>query len=501
MDVIISQAQTAFIPGRKISENIVLLREITHSFQHKKGGPEQFVLKADLAKAFDMIRWDYMFYLLPLYGFLPRLCSWIEACVRSAKFTIQINGNGGGFLTPIRGLRQGCSMSLYLFIIAMDPFSRWLDHKMRSRDIRGLKVTRSAPAMACSMFADDLILMGTLTSNEVEAVHTTLTNFSKLSGLKINQSKSKVWFSAGAATSSRLILLKAILESLLVYAMGTVILPPKMVWKIAQGSNSPRAQVLRAKYYPRSEFWPSTRTYHCTKLWRNIIQIKAALRNHIMWELGSGQGVTVFSEPWFPQWQEFEALNALQRRTTVSSLICQESGTWDFQKLEQLFGFTQALNIATSIPECCPSSEVPDTLFFIFAKNGKFLVKKAYQLIKGDVGVEADKWFWEEIWKNNDIIPKLKLFLWRCVHRALPVRGVIGVRIQDVPVTCQLCNCEAETVEHAIFRCGFAKSVWLSSPLNLNTDTVHGSYKEILEQAIQMPSHLFESFVCIAWAI
>lgn len=591
MDVIISQAQTTFIPGREISENIVLLREITHSFKNQKGGPDQFVLKADLAKAFDMIRWEYLFYLLPLYGFPPRLCGWIEACVRSAKFTIQINGSGDGFLTPTRGLRQGCSISPYLFIIAMDPLSRWMDQKMRSKAIRGLKVTRSAPAMACSMFADDLILMGTLTCNEVEAIHATLTNFSMLSGLKINQGKSKAWFSAGATTQSkrhflryfgvleatgeerylgcpvavtsdcsfdyliekfetrlniwkarllthagRLILLKAILESLPVYAMGMVILPPKiiakltsimrnffwggtnekrrmayvawkevttpkgmgglglrslkelnsalvmkMVWKIAQGSNSPWAQVLRAKYYLRSEFWPSTRTYRCTKLWKNIIQTKAVLRNHILWELGSGEGVPVFSEPWFPQWQEFRAQNALQRRITVSSLICQESGTWDFQKLEQFFGFTQALNIATSIPKCCPSSEVPDTLFFTFAKTGKFSIKKAYQLLKGDVGLETDKRFWEGIWKNNGILPKLKLFLWRCVHRALPVRGVIGARIQTVPVTCQLCNCEAETVEHAIFRCGFAKSVWLNSPLNLDTDIMHGSCKEILE--------------------
>lgn len=132
--------------------------------------------------------------------------------------------------------------------------------------------------MACSMFADDLIIMGALTDREVTEFHDTLIQFSVLSGLKINQGKSKVWFSSNAnphtktqllnrfgvqqstgdekylgcpvtvsgdnsfdylvdqferclnqwkskllTHAGRLILLKSVLESLSVYAMGTVI--------------------------------------------------------------------------------------------------------------------------------------------------------------------------------------------------------------------------------------------------------------------------------------
>lgn len=48
---IISNAQTAFIPGRKIAENVILLREIFHSFKKPFDDQPQFVLKADLAKS------------------------------------------------------------------------------------------------------------------------------------------------------------------------------------------------------------------------------------------------------------------------------------------------------------------------------------------------------------------------------------------------------------------------------------------------------------------
>lgn len=47
---IISNAQTAFIPGREIAENVILLREVIHSFKKPFDDIPQFVLKADLAK-------------------------------------------------------------------------------------------------------------------------------------------------------------------------------------------------------------------------------------------------------------------------------------------------------------------------------------------------------------------------------------------------------------------------------------------------------------------
>lgn len=142
----------------------------------------------------------------------------------------------------------------------------------------------------------------------------------------------------------------------------------------------------------------------------------------------------IFTNGFNIRWCRYIHLLWHPRRMTVSSLICSDSQTWDFQKLQDLFGFQQALNIATSVTVPFSSQGAPDSLFFIYAKNGNFTTKKAYQLIKGDQMAGTHKAFWEMLWKGASIIPKLRMFLWRGINKVLPVRGVIGSRIQSVPL-------------------------------------------------------------------
>lgn len=249
----------------------------------------------------------------------------------------------------------------------------------------------------------------------------------------------------------------------------------------------PWVQILKAKYHPRSDFWPSRRTHNCTKLWRDLVISKPELVDHLRWKIGSGQSVPVFSQPWFPNWRAYKATTAVQRSLKVASLICQQSLTWDFQQLQLHFGLSEALTISISDTVNQPSRSVPDTLIFTFARNGVFSIKKAYQLISGDRGSPTDKAFWDTIWRNSAITPKLK-------------RNP-GSQNQSVPQTCPLCNGASETVEHALFWCEFAKKVWRLSPLNLDSDTLQGSCRLIIEQALQAPSQFLSNFVSIMWAI
>ncbi|KAL8137313.1 hypothetical protein V2J09_003314 [Rumex salicifolius] len=53
---LISSTQGSFIPGRIITDNIVLAQEVVHSMRFKKGRKGWMVLKVDLEKAYDRLR-------------------------------------------------------------------------------------------------------------------------------------------------------------------------------------------------------------------------------------------------------------------------------------------------------------------------------------------------------------------------------------------------------------------------------------------------------------
>lgn len=191
----ITRAQAAFVPGRNISDNVILLREVLHSFGLKDYKNQEFCLKVDLSKAFDRMDWDYLQTMLSLYGISSKMVTWIMGCVRSAKFSIVINGSADGFFVPQSSLRQGCALSPYLFIIGMDLLSRTFSHLSQIGLLRGVKIVPRAETLTNSIYADDLLLFGAATKEEARGIMEVLKFFEVVLGQKNGLDKSKIWFS------------------------------------------------------------------------------------------------------------------------------------------------------------------------------------------------------------------------------------------------------------------------------------------------------------------
>ena len=65
---LIGPTQTSFIPGRHITENIVLAQEVIHSMRRKKGRIGQMAIKVDLEKVYDRLSWDFIYETLREFG-------------------------------------------------------------------------------------------------------------------------------------------------------------------------------------------------------------------------------------------------------------------------------------------------------------------------------------------------------------------------------------------------------------------------------------------------
>lgn len=117
------------------------------------------------------------------------------ACVHSACFTILFQGTGGGFISPTRGIRQGCALSPYIFILCMNILTSMLEYEQRQRRLTGLALNRIAPPITNLIYADDLLLMGKADRREVRLIQRTLQLFCEISGQRMASEKSKLWIS------------------------------------------------------------------------------------------------------------------------------------------------------------------------------------------------------------------------------------------------------------------------------------------------------------------
>lgn len=132
--------QVAFTPGRDISDQVILMREVLHTFSQSTFRQPAFCLKSDLSKAFDRMSWNFVDKVLELHGLPSVFSAWIMACIRSNWFTILFQGSGGGFITPCRGIRQGCALSPYVFILCMNILTSMLMREVQLERIRGLNL-------------------------------------------------------------------------------------------------------------------------------------------------------------------------------------------------------------------------------------------------------------------------------------------------------------------------------------------------------------------------
>ena len=183
LEKLIDQSQTCFVKGRNISDGLRIILDVMDETDINK--KEGLLVTIDFEKAFDSLSWDYLFKAIKTFNFGTDFLRWVKLCYTDISSCVMNFKHSSPYFSINRGVRQGDSLSPYLFILAVELMSI----NIRNDDnIRGLNYENNE--IKILSYADDTtaILQDETDANKLFA-H--LKEFERISGLKMNKSKTE----------------------------------------------------------------------------------------------------------------------------------------------------------------------------------------------------------------------------------------------------------------------------------------------------------------------
>lgn len=253
----------------------------------------------------------------------------------------------------------------------------------------------------------------------------------------------------------------------------------KQSWRILTCPNDYWVCILKGLYFPNTDFLTAAKGSKASWAWSSLLEGRDELMKGLCWKIGDGKNVNIWNDGWIPSLPSFK-LSARPLDDDCSVLMVSDiigNGCWVLNDIVQWISPAEKEAILR-IP--IPRKVTYDSLVWAHSKNGSYTVKSGYvenvnkvtvaQVNASSSNVVPNS-LWKEIWRLQ-VPPKVKHFLWRACSAALPTKVNLFRRKCSPNVMCPCCEKEAETLEHLLFFCDWAKRALFCCMLSVRVDCI-----------------------------
>ena len=183
LPLLIDEDQTGYVKQRFISNNIRIIEDIM--IYTKQNNVKGIMLTIDFEKAVDSLKWSYLDKCLENFNFGLKFRSYVKTLYNEICAAVLNNGHISKWFSISRGVRQGCPLSPYLFIIAVETLANRIrtDNNVRGICIHNTEIKITQLADDTTFFVKD--------KDSIQSLITIFKDFEKCSGLKMNLDKTK----------------------------------------------------------------------------------------------------------------------------------------------------------------------------------------------------------------------------------------------------------------------------------------------------------------------
>jgi hypothetical protein len=155
----------------------------------------------------------------------------------------------------------------------------------------------------------------------------------------------------------------------------------RQAWRILQDPETLSARVLKAVYFPETDFLLSAELGASpSRIWRAVIDVREVLNQGIIRRIGTGDETDIWHTNWIPRDGILRSVSCMSNAppTKVCDLIDPVQLTWDLEQLKQHF-LPMDWEVIEKIP--LPLNRQPDFWAWHYEKSGVFSVRSAYRML------------------------------------------------------------------------------------------------------------------------